>query len=154
MATVAATLAVPASVHDAEMVWYDTTGWPGWIDGLESVVSVQGAWPAVGSTVTWQSVPAGRGRVTELVVGYEQLVGQTLEVEDDSIRGRQSVTFTPLDDGVEVELRLEYKLKKRSLLMPIVDVLFVRNAWRSSLRSTLTRFGVEVEGGRASRATG
>jgi len=154
MATVAATLAVPASGHDAEMVWYDTTGWPGWIDGLESVVSVQGAWPAVGSTVTWQSVPAGRGRVTELVVGYEQLVGQTLEVEDDSIRGRQSVTFTPLDDGVEVELRLEYKLKKRSLLMPIVDVLFVRNAWRSSLRSTLTRFGVEVEGGRASRATG
>jgi uncharacterized membrane protein len=92
--------------------------------------------------------------VTELVVGYEQLVGQTLEVEDDSIRGRQSVTFTPLDDGVEVELRLEYKLKKRSLLMPIVDVLFVRNAWRSSLRSTLTRFGVELGAGRASGATG
>ena len=46
------------------------------------------------------------------------------------------------------------ELKKRSLVMPIVDLLFVRNAWRSSLRSTLTRFGVEVEGGRASRATG
>jgi hypothetical protein len=153
MATVAATLALPASMHNAETVWYDTTGWPGWIDGLESVIAVQGAWPAVGASVTWQSVPAGRGRVTELVVGYEQLVGQTLEVEDDSIRGRQSVTFTPLDDGVEVELQLEYKLKKRSLLMPIVDVLFVRNAWRSSLRSTLTRFGVELEAGRASGAT-
>jgi Polyketide cyclase / dehydrase and lipid transport len=151
MAAVAATLALPASVHDAETVWYDVTGWPAWIDGLDSVVAVQGAWPAVGASVTWQSVPAGRGRVTERVVGYERLVGQTLEVEDDSIRGRQSVTFTPLDDGVEVELRLEYKLKKRSLLMPIVDVLFVRNAWRSSLRSTLTRFGVELAG-RASGA--
>ena len=55
--------------------WYDTGRWVAWVDGLDAVVSVDGDWPRVGATVSWQSGPAGRGRVTERVVGYEPLGG-------------------------------------------------------------------------------
>jgi polyketide cyclase/dehydrase/lipid transport protein len=132
------------TVHEAERCWYDTNRWPAWVDGLAEVSGVEGDWPQVGGVVTWSSGPAGRGRVIERVVGYEQLVGQTVEVQDDAIRGRQSVFFTPADGEVEVDLSLEYQLRKRSIVTPLVDALFIRRAMAASLRSTLTRFGAEL----------
>ena len=67
--------------------WYDTRRWPAWVDGLDRVVDVAGDWPQAGASVTWESGPAGRGRVIERVVSHEALAGQTLEVQDDSITG-------------------------------------------------------------------
>lgn len=154
MGAVETAVVLDGSVHAAETLWYDTSRWVAWVDGLDAIVSVDGDWPRVGGVVVWESGPAGRGRVTERVVGYEQLLGQTLEIEDDSIKGRQSVTFTPGDDGVEVTLRLEYRIKKRSIVTPVLDLLFVRNAVRSSLRATLTRFGHELSAARADDARG
>jgi hypothetical protein len=149
MGAARAARAFPASVHDAETRWYDTSAWPSWVDGLARVLTVAGDWPRPGATVTWESGPAGRGRVRELVIGYERLGGQTLEVEDDSIRGRQSVAFTSLGDaGVEVSLSLEYRLKRRRLLTPLLDTLFIRRAMTSSLHSTLSRFGVQLAASR------
>jgi hypothetical protein len=145
MATVEASIGVGGTVHEAEQLWYDTGTWERWVDGLERVLSVDGEWPALGASVNWRSVPAGRGQVTERVVAYEPLGGQTVAVEDDTIEGRQSVVFTPVDDGAEIVLSLEYRIRKRSIITPIVDALFVRNAWRTSLRSTLTRFASELE---------
>jgi hypothetical protein len=134
------------TVHEAETLWYDTGRWTAWVDGLERVVSVTGDWPHDGATVVWESGPAGRGHVTERVTGYKPLEGQTLEVRDDSLTGTQTITFTPLDDGVDVELTLDYRIAKRSIFTPIVDVLFVRGAMRRSLRTTLSHFGLELEG--------
>jgi hypothetical protein len=145
MATVEASIRVPATVHAAETAWYDTAKWDRWVEGLETVIEVSGEWPGAGASVVWQSGPAGRGRVTERVVEFERLSGQRVEVEDDSIRARQSVAFIPQDDGVQVVLVLAYKLKRRSLVMPLVDVLFIRNAMRSSLRATLSRFAAEFD---------
>jgi hypothetical protein len=139
----------PASVHEAETVWYATDRWRGWVDGLERVELVDGGWPEAGGTITWESGPAGRGRVTERVVSYEPLGGQTVEIEDDSIRGRQTVTFTPEGDGVSVVLSLEYELKKRSPITALVDLLFIRPAFRNSIRATLHRFGIELAARRA-----
>jgi hypothetical protein len=150
MATVHASVTVEATVHDAEQHWYDTTTWSAWVDGLETIVTVDGDWPSVGAGVVWESGPAGRGRVTERVVEYEQLGGQTVEVQDDSITGKQSVTFTPADGGCDVTLTLDYRIRRRSIITPVIDALFVRNAWTSSLRSSLARFAVELE----SRAQG
>jgi uncharacterized membrane protein len=147
MATVQAALTVGATVHDAEQLWYDTSRWAAWVDGLETVLAVEGDWPSPGATVVWESGPAGRGRVTERVVEYEALRGQTVEVQDGQITGRQAVTFTPVEGGSEVVLSLDYRIRRRSLLTPIVDALFVRNAWTSSLRSTLARFTLELEAG-------
>jgi hypothetical protein len=144
VATVRVTNTFPGSVHEAETCWYATARWPHWVNELAHVVSVDGDWPRPGASVTWQSGPAGRGRVHERVVAHEALRGQTVEVEDDSIRGRQRVTFTPADGGVEVELSLEYAIKRRSPLTPLIDALFVRRPMANSLGKTLTRFGAEL----------
>jgi len=141
----------PASVHEAETLWYDTSRWPTWVDGLAHVAKVEGPWPEAGANVIWDSHPAGRGRVVERVVAHEPLGGQALEVEDESIHGRQTVAFTPVDGEVEVELALEYQIKKRWILTPVIDVLFIRRAMATSLGATLARFGVELS---AERETG
>jgi hypothetical protein len=74
------------------------------------------------------------------VIGHEPLAGQTLEVEDDTITGRQAVSFTPSQGGVLVELSLAYRVKRRSILTPVIDLLFIRRAMAAALDSTLQRF--------------
>lgn len=135
------------AVNDVEACWYDTTRWPEWIDGLDRVVEVTGPWPDAGSSVTWESQPAGRGRVRERVIDHEPLAGMTTAVEDDSIVGRQRVGFLAADAGVQVELTLEYSIKRRSVLTPVVDRLFVRGPMASSLLRTLERFGAVLATG-------
>ena len=139
----------PGSVHEAEACWCDVARWPEWIDGAARVLSVDGSWPEVGSSVVWESVPAGRGRVRERVTDYAPLTQLTTEVEDDSVRGRQRVAFTAAAAGVEVELWLEYAIKRRSPLTPLVDWLFVRRPMTVSLTKTLERFGVALDASRA-----
>ncbi len=151
MATVRAKAGFPGSVHEAETCWYDTERWPVWIDQLSRVVGVDGEWPKAGATVTWESGPAGRGHVREHVIAYEARSGQTVEVEDESITGRQTVTFTPEQDGVTVELALDYSIKKRSPLTWLIDLLFIRRLMAGSLRSTLGRFGTELATSRSPR---
>ena len=148
MRVVSAVETFPGSVHEAETLWYDTARWPSWVDGLDRVTGAEPRWPQLGATVTWQSGPAGRGRVVERVVAYEPLSGQTVEVQDDSIRGRQSVEFAAADEAVELTLTLEYEIKQRSPLTPLVDLLFIRRAFRTSLDATLRRFGLELEAAR------
>jgi hypothetical protein len=131
----------PGSVHEAEACWYDTSRWPEWVDELARVVSIEGEWPQHGTVVKWHSGPAGRGRVTERVVEYQPLEGYTVEVEDDSITGEQTVQFAPADDGVEIRLSLRYRIKRRSPLTPLIDVLFVRGVMTASLEKTLGAFG-------------
>lgn len=137
----------PASVHEAERCWYDTDSWPEWIDGLARVVEVTGDWPREGSQVIWESGPAGRGHVRERVTDYAPLRCQAVAVEDDSITGRQRVAFDPAAGGVQVELSLDYAIKRRSPLTPLIDRLFVRRLMALSLAKTLERFGT-VLGGR------
>jgi Polyketide cyclase / dehydrase and lipid transport len=150
VANVSAAQVYEASVSDAESCWYDTERWPGWVDELERVISVDAAWPAEGATVVWQSGPVGRGRVSERVVEFEPGSHQTVEVQDDSIRGRQSVWFTAVDGGVQVALGLEYSLKRRSPLTWVINTLFVRGPMTASLVKTLAGFGSELAGSRRS----
>jgi hypothetical protein len=144
MKAVTAAQTFRGSVSAAESRWYDLTGWASWVDGFDHIVETSGGWPERRSTVTWQSGPAGRGRVTERVTAYEPLEGQTLDVEDDAITGRQRVAFTPADEHVEVKLSLEYEIKKSSFFTPLIDRLFIRRAMAASLQATLGRFGAEL----------
>jgi hypothetical protein len=141
VASVSVSESFPGTVHEAEECWYDTARWPQWVDELATVVSVQGEWPQPGAVLTWHSGPAGRGQVTERVIDYEPLEGYTVEVEDDTITGEQSVFFDPAEDGVEVALTLRYRIKRRSPLTPLIDVLFVRRLMIGSLETTLGAFG-------------
>jgi hypothetical protein len=148
MRVVQASQIFEGSVQEAEDVWYDTARWPQWVLGLARVESVSGCWPEAGGQVRWQSGPAGRGEVCERVVRYEPLGGQTVEVQDDSIHGTQTVSFAGEEATVAVTLTLAYELKRHSPLMRVIDALFIRRAMTRSLGQTLARFGAELAAAR------
>ncbi len=60
---------------------------------------------------------------------------------------RQTVSFAAVGDGVQVTLRLEYRVRRRSPVTPIVDVLFIRRAMAASLDRTLMRFAARLRAG-------
>jgi hypothetical protein len=141
--TVRATTTVPGRVVDAEELWYDPHRWAAWIDGFGHVAKLEGDWPHAGARLLWDSRPQGRGRVSERVTEYEARAGQTLAVEDARLEGTQQVAFEPHGDEVLVNLTLEYTLKQRSVITPLLDLVFIRRALRDSLQRTLERFGHE-----------
>jgi hypothetical protein len=138
---------VPGRAADAEELWYDPHRWPAWIDGFGHVIKLEGDWPQVGARLVWESPPKGRGRVQERVTAYEPRTGHTVEVEDERLRGTQTVAFEPAGDEVRITLTLTYELKQRRALTPLTDLLFIRRELGDSLRRTLTRFGHERRAG-------
>ena len=134
---------IPGRLAEAEALWYDPHRWPSWVDGFGHVVKLEGDWPEVGARLLWQSPPKGRGLVQERVTAYEARAGQTLEVEDERLRGVQAVTFEAAGDEVRLTLTLDYELKEGGPLAPLVDRLFIRRSLGDSLRRTVTRFTYE-----------
>ena len=66
-------------------------------------------------------------------------------VEDERLRGTQTVTFEVRPaTSVHVTLTLDYELKERTFLTPLVDLLFIRRELSDSLSRTLTRFGARA----------
>ena len=143
MGRASASISVPGRAADAEALWYDPKRWASWVDGFGHVVTLEGDWPERDARLVWESPPGGRGRVHEHVVAYQSRTGQTVEVEDATVSGRQRVAFKPGPEEVEVTLSLEYEIKDRTALTPLVDLLFVRRAMTESLRRTLRRFVTE-----------
>ena len=144
MGRVRVSVDVPGPIVGAEELWYDRDRWPMFIDGFGHVARIDAGWPGMGATLIWDSRPGGRGRVVERVTRYEARVGQTSEVEDERLRGVQTVGFVALEDGVEVSLELEYQLKDSGPLRAVTDLLFIRRALGDSLRRTLARFAREL----------
>jgi Polyketide cyclase / dehydrase and lipid transport len=140
---------VSGSVHEAQTCWLDVSRWPDWVDGVARVVSVDGGWPAVGARVVWESGPSGRGRATEVVRAYVPLERLVVFVEDSLMQGEQSVTFEPAAAGVQVEVKLEYRIKRRSPFTLLIERLFVRRPMALSLSRTLERFGSALDASRA-----
>jgi hypothetical protein len=147
MTTARAGIEIPdRTIAAAEALWYDTTRWASFVDGLQHVHAVEGDHPHAGSAVKWSSFPGGRGRVLERVVSFEPGAGQVSDVQDTQIRGRQTLRFEAVEGGaVRVGLELEYEIKQRSIITPLVDLLFVRRAQGDSLRRTLMRFARELD---------
>jgi hypothetical protein len=145
MGRASASIEVPGLASEAEALWYDPARWPAFVDGFGHVVKLSDGWPAEGS-LHWNSTPEGRGRVLETVISYEPRAGQSLAVEDSRLRGTQRVEFTPGPDAVKVALSLDYELKDRNALTPLLDLVFVRRAVAASLRRTLARFARERRG--------
>jgi hypothetical protein len=141
---VSASIVVPGRISDAEAIWFDVRRWPTWVDGYGHLAKAEGAWPEVGAQVQWNSPPAGRGRVVERVLRHDPRVEQVVEVEDGKIRGRQTVAFEAVGtEETRVILSLDYELKERNALTPLVDVLFVSRAMRDSIKRTLAKFANE-----------
>ena len=145
MGRVRARVDVPLLASAAEALWYDTSRWPTFVDGLAHVAAVEGEWPRAGARVVWDSHPGGRGRVVERVLAHAPREGQEVEVEDEKLRGVQRLAFAPRDGGVVVTLELDYELKERRGVVPVVDLLFIRRPQRESLERTLRLTLSEVD---------
>jgi hypothetical protein len=137
---------VAALASAAEELWYDTSRWPTFVDGLAHVAKVEGDWPRAGRVV-WDAKPDGRGRVSERVLHYEPRAGQEVAVEDEHMSGTQRIAFHPTASGCRVVLALDYRIKEHRPWTPVVDVFFTRRPMRDALRRTLTRFRRELEAG-------
>ncbi len=127
-----------------EALWYEPDRWPSWIDGFGHVVSLAETWPAAGAVLDWNSGPHGRGRVRERVLEQNPRKDQVSAVEDEKLSGTQHVEFAEAGDGaVRITLTLEYSLKERNALTPVVDALFIRRSVSSSMQRSLARFARE-----------
>src|SRR6266545_3790312 len=125
MGRVSVSTTVPGRAAEAQALWHDPARWPAWVDGFSHVVRLDYAWPQAGACVVRESRPGGRGRVLERVRAYAHATGQTLEVEDERLRGIQEVRFEAAGDVTRVTVSLGYALKRRTPLTPLVDWLFV-----------------------------
>ena len=100
--------------------------------------------------MVWESIPGGRGRVTEKVVANEPGRFAT-EVFEDALTGAQALRVSEDAEGTRVELSLDYELSKYGPLRAVADALFIRRALRDALRRTLRRYAVEAEEEAATR---
>jgi hypothetical protein len=125
-------------------LWIDPSRWQTWVDGFGRVVEQPDSWPEPGSKLVWESRPNGRGRVTEKSIALDPPGRVVVDVFDEKLVGRQTVTFHPVDDHTEVTIELDYALTREDILRPIVDVFFIRPRLRESLRRTLRRFATEA----------
>lgn len=144
MRTARAEAEVPLAPEAALRLWTDVARWPSFVEGFARVVELDPEWPQEGSRAIWESVPAGRGRVTEKVTGGAPGQFTTL-VFEDRLSGRQALRASESESGAWVELSLEYTLTGYGLLGPVADVIFIRRALRDSLRRTMARFRVEAQ---------
>ena len=144
MRTASAEAEVRLAPEAALRLWTDLSRWPTFVEGFARVIEVDPGWPGEGSRVIWESIPSGRGRVTEKVI--ESGPGQfATMVFEDRLSGRQALRAIESEGGARLELTLEYTLTSYGPLGPLADAIFIRRALRDSLRRTIQRFEVEAE---------
>jgi Polyketide cyclase / dehydrase and lipid transport len=126
-------------------LWTDATRWPTFVEGFARVIEQDPGWPAEGSRLVWESIPTGRGRVTEKVVRGAAAERFATQVFEDRLVGLQTFRAAESEAGSRVELSLEYTLTKYGALGGVADAIFIRRALRDALHRTLSRFAVEAE---------
>ena len=145
MRTAQAEADVVLTPEAALRLWTDQTRWATFIEGFARVVEEDAGWPGDGSRLVWESIPAGRGRVTEKVVQAPAGDRFATQVFEERLIGVQTFRAAESETGSRVELSLEYTLTKYGPLSGLADAIFIRRALRDSLRRTLSRFAVEAE---------
>jgi hypothetical protein len=145
MGTVADSVLVQASLAETWDHYFDETGWRGWVEGFEGIVSAEG-YPETDGTLRWRSNPAGRGEVTERVIEHEPRRLHRVEFADPQAEGELTTTFAIEGEGTRVTQELEYELRSRAALGRwLTDRLFVGGQVRGSVQRSLALFKAEVE---------
>jgi hypothetical protein len=144
MRTARAEAEVPLAPEAALRLWTDLSRWPSFVEGFARVVEVDPGWPSEGRVI-WESIPAGRGRVTEKVAEPPSAGTFATLVFEDRLAGRQTFRAIESSDGARVELSLEYTLTRHGPLGALADAIFIRRALRDSLARTMARFEVEAD---------
>jgi hypothetical protein len=126
-------------------LWTDVSRWPAFVEGFARVLEQDPGWPAPGARLVWESVPSGRGRVTEKVTEDAGSDRFATLVFEDRLAGRQTLRAIESEGGSRVELSLEYTLTRYGPLGALADVIFIRRALRDALRRILYRFSIEAQ---------
>ena len=135
---------VGASLKAAWDYYFEPTGWPAWVDGFGRVESATG-YPEEGGNLAWESVPAGRGRVSERVLAHEPRTLHRIAFTDPESTGELTTRFAVEGGGTRVTLELDYQLASGGPIAWVTDRVFVRGQMRASLRRTLARYRLEAE---------
>jgi uncharacterized membrane protein len=144
-----ASIVVEASLTEVWDFYFEPATWPAWVDGFARVGASHG-YPATGGTLSWSSVPAGRGEVTERVLEHQPTTLHRIDYSDPESEGEQTTRFE-IEPGSEhriqtrVTLEVSYRLRSGGAFAAIVDRLFVRSQVRRSLERTLARLKLEIE---------
>ena len=144
MSVVNASVEIGASLAEVWDYYFEPSGWPAWVDGFDKVLASDG-YPEAGGSLRWRSISAGRGEVTEHVLGHEPRRLHRVAFRDPTTAGELRTSFSIAGEGTRVEQELDYKLVKRGPLARLTDRLFIRSQVRGSVERSLARFRLEVE---------
>jgi hypothetical protein len=144
MRTARAEASVALAPAAALALWSDPDRWPTFVEGFARVLERSDDWPGAGTKLVWESIPGGRGRVTERVTerAPDRFATQVFE---QALHGTQRLTVLEDADGARVLLELEYELEGSGPWQALADAIFIRRALRDALRRTLHRFAIEAE---------
>lgn len=148
MREVGAEIEIDAPLADVWAVYFDPAGWRRWVDGFARITAGDG-YPERGGTLSWESTPAGRGRVTERVIEHEPRRLHRVEYSDPGSSGQLETRFEMVPAGervrrTRVSQKLSYELREAGPFGAITDVLFIRSQMRGSLERTLAELRLEV----------
>ena len=129
----------------AEALWTDVRRWASFVEGFRHAVEVSPDWPQPGARVVWESIPGGRGRVTEKMIERHPGRRLALRVFEEQLAGVQTLRFDAAEGGgTLVEAELEYELTHGGPLRALANALFIRRALSDALRRTLSRYATEA----------
>ena len=113
MRTVTVSTVVEGPGIEAEQLWYDRSRWASWIAGFAALQKLGDEWPLEGARRVWVTRPHGRGLISETVRAYVAGDGQTLEFEDEKVRGTQQVRFESDGTRTRITVALDLETKGR-----------------------------------------
>jgi len=148
MAEVGGEVEIAAPLAEVWELYLDPHRWRSWVDGFGRVTASDG-YPEEGGTLVWESTPAGRGRVTERVLGHEPRRLHRVAYSDPGSAGELETRFEMAPAGGEarktlVTQTLRYQLQEGGPLAVLTDLLFIRSQMRGSLQRTLAGLRAEA----------
>jgi hypothetical protein len=126
---------------EAEQLWHDRSRWAAWIDGFASLQKLEGEWPQAGSRRVWVTRVGGRGIVMERATAFAAGDGQSVEFEDERVRGAQDVRFET--DGVRTRITVTFGFEPKERTPP-ARVWWQRRQLRQAWERSLARFSYEL----------
>lgn len=144
MAQLTESAVVEASLAQTWDYYFESSGWPAWVEGFKAIES-QSGYPEAGGTLVWRSTPAGRGTVRERVLAHQARTLHRIAFEDPESSGELTTRFEVEGEAVRVTLELDYALASSGPFAWLTERLFVRGQVAKSLQRTLARFRLEVE---------
>jgi hypothetical protein len=138
--TIIASVVVEGPAVEVEQLWHDRSRWASWIYGFAHLSKLDDEWPQAGARRVWVTPPGGRGLISEIATAYTAGKGQTLDFEDERVRGVQDVRLE--SDGVRTRITVSIDLATKARLAP-ARKWWLRRQLGDSLRWSLRRFSYE-----------